>query len=72
MEDLESLSSAVDNQNTKKSTNNWIRVYKQWAKERNVCQNLEQLGCETLDETLSSMVKFEKKMEKITSLTVYA
>ena len=53
MDDLESLSSAAENENTKKSTNNWIRVYKHWAKERNVCQNLEELDYETLDGTLA-------------------
>ena len=50
---MEKLSSAADNKNTKKSTNNWIRVYRQWAKEREVCQNLEEFDAGTLDGILA-------------------
>ena len=42
-EDLEKLSLNSENKNTKKSTNNWVRVYKQWAGERSVNGNLEEL-----------------------------
>ena len=51
--DYEYLSSAADNENTKKSTNNWIRVYKHWANERGVNQNLEELDTESMDEILT-------------------
>ena len=30
-DDFEKLSKNAENENTNKSTNNWIRVYKQWA-----------------------------------------
>ena len=30
-DDIEKLSKNAENENTNKSTNNWIRVYKQWA-----------------------------------------
>ena len=49
---MQSLSSAADNKNTMKSTNNWVRVYREWAKERELCQNLQEPDTETLDATL--------------------
>lgn len=53
-EDLESLSTAAENKNTNKSTNNWIRVYKQWANVRKTCQNLEDfVDAKSLDGTLA-------------------
>ncbi|XP_066911348.1 uncharacterized protein KIAA1958-like [Clytia hemisphaerica] len=53
-EDLESLSTAAENKNTNKSTNNGIRVYKQRANVRKTCQNLEDfVDAKSLDGTLA-------------------
>ena len=50
-DDFEKLSKNAENKNTNKSTNNWIRVYKQWAGERLKNENLE-LDKKHLDEVL--------------------
>ena len=52
-EDLKKLSESAENQNTKKSTNNWVKIYKQWAHERSINPNLKEIDAESLDEVLS-------------------
>ena len=39
--------------NTKKGTNNWVKIYKRWAHERSINPNLEEIDAESLDEVLS-------------------
>lgn len=50
---LKQLSENADNQSTKKSTFNWIRVYQQWNKERNVYENLVKMDEKTLEKILT-------------------
>ena len=52
-EDLKELSESAENQNTKKSTNNWVKIYKQWAHERSINPNLEEIDAGSLDEVSS-------------------
>lgn len=52
-EDLKKLSEIAGNQNTKKSTCNWIKNYKQWDHVRLINPNLEQIDAESLDKALS-------------------
>ena len=48
-------------QNTKKSVNNWVKIFKQWAHEWSVNPNLEEIDAESLDKVLS---KFYAKIHK--------
>ena len=52
-EDFKNLSEIAENQNTKKSTNNWVKLYKQWAHERSININLEKIDSQSLDKVLS-------------------
>ena len=48
-------------QNTKKSVNNWVKIFKQWAHEWSINPNLEEIDAESLDKVLS---KFYAKIHK--------
>ena len=52
-EDLKKLSEIPENQSTEKSTNDWVKIYKQWAHEGSVNPNLEEIDAESLDKVLS-------------------
>ena len=52
-EDFKNLSEIAENQNTEKSTNNWVKLYKQWAHERSININLEKIDSQSLDKVLS-------------------
>ena len=51
-EDLKKLSENAEHQNTKKRTNNWVKIYKQWVHERSISPILEEIDAESLDEVL--------------------
>ena len=51
-EDLKKLSESAEHQNTKKGTNNWVKIYKQWVHERSINPILEEIDAESLDEVL--------------------
>ena len=51
-DDLNRLSGHAFNENTKRSTQNWIGVYRQWASERGRPHDPEQLDPEELDKVL--------------------
>ena len=48
-------------QNTKKSVNNWVKIFKQWAHEWSINPNLEEIDAKSLDKVLS---KFYAKIHK--------
>ena len=48
-------------QKTKKSVNNWVKIFKQWAHEWSINPNLEEIDAESLDKVLS---KFYAKIHK--------
>ena len=50
---FEKLKEMSENENTKSSTEYSKNVFKKWATERNVNVNLEEYGCEALDQMLS-------------------
>ena len=52
-EDLKKLLEIAENQNTKKSANNWVKIFKQWAHEWSINPNLEEIDAESLDKVLS-------------------
>ena len=48
-------------QNTKKSVNNWVKIFKQWAHKWSINPNLEEIDAASLDKVLS---KFYAKIHK--------
>ena len=60
-EDLKKLLEIAENQNTKKSANNWVKILKQWAHEWSIDPNLEEIDAESLDKVLS---QFYAKIHK--------
>ena len=51
---LSALEESSSNENTKKSTNTWIRVYQAWAEARNKNLNMEEYSPTELNEILCS------------------
>ena len=71
-EDFKNLSEIAENQNTKKSTNNWVKLYKQRAHERSININLEKIDSQYLIKFYHSfMQKFVNKIGKNMNQTVY-
>ena len=54
-EGIEELKELSENENTKKSTEQWKNVYVKWATERGKEKNLEAYECVDLDKTLSQL-----------------
>ena len=52
-EGLDELKELSENENTKKSTEQWKNVFVKWATERGKEKNLEAYECVDLDKTLS-------------------
>lgn len=51
-EEIELLKTATINQNTTKSTTNWLKIFKKWASARKFDENIENYEVGALDETL--------------------
>ena len=50
---IEELKDKSENDNTKNSTEWWKNVFKKWANERNLQENLEEYENDVLDQRLS-------------------
>ena len=50
---IEELKDESENKNTKNNTEWWKNVFKKWANERNLQENLEEYGNDVLDQRLS-------------------
>ena len=67
---IDELKELSENENTKKSTEQWKNVSVKWATERGKEKNLEAYECVDLDKTIqcrSFMQRFTKKAAKTTS-----
>ena len=67
-EGIDELKELSENENTKKSTEQWKKVFQKWATERGKEKNLEAYECVGLIRHCRSfMQRFEKKAAKTTS-----
>ena len=69
---IQSLKKNPKNKNTQQSTNNWVKVWKSWAAQKDYDDSIEKYEPETLNKILEEFTQqFIRKTGKITSLAAF-
>jgi len=60
-EAIRALADSADNENTKRSTGNWMKIFSQWATVRCISESIEVMDAQRLDKVLSQFYAEVKK-----------
>ena len=60
-EAIRALADSADNENTKRSTGNWMKIFRQWATVRCISDSIEVMDAQRLDKILSQFYAEVKK-----------